>query len=112
MLTRGDYIRYYWTANAQHQGYVDGDGQRLFFVIGVGSKWVTMLHLSNLCICRVSRSHAMANSYHLAPYYYGKLPKIIRRKLAERNRFGLKVSNVAIRKALAILQGRELHDVT
>ncbi len=100
--SKGDYIQYYWIEDTCHRGHTDGDGWKLFYVITIGSRWITMLNLSNLCICRVSRTIDMTNIKHVAARYYAKLPSYIGRVAEMRGRFGLQVSQVAIRKALAL----------
>ncbi len=102
MPSKGDYIQYYWTEDTCHRGYSDGDGWKMFYVITIGSRWITMLNLSNLCICRVSRTIEMRNIRPVPHYYHTKLPQYIARVLETRERYGLQVSQVAIRKALAL----------
>lgn len=101
-LSKGDYINYYWTGDARHIGYTDGDGYRLYYVVSVGHKWVKMLNLANLCAARVSRTVDMRGVKHLPEYYQARLPAYIDKVRKVRCKHGLQIAKQAIRMALEI----------
>ena len=104
VLSKGDYIQYYWTKDTCHRGEVDSDGYRLFFVVSVGPRWYTLLHTSNLARCRISRTVDLRKVRFMSGKLKLRLASNILNNLKVRQTYGYSISADTVRRALQLLE--------